>query len=77
MFETGVVQANECYSWWHKRYTFSIFLKMKVCCVLSLELPHRGDSNKYTEHTIIIDNGMFCVLIRIALIQYNKKCYSM
>ena len=53
MFETGVVQANECYSWWHKRDTFSIFLNMKVCCVLSLESPCRGDSNKYTEHTII------------------------
>ena len=26
---------------------------MKVCCVLSLELPHQGDSNEYTQHTII------------------------
>ena len=25
---------------------------MKVCCVLSLELPHRGDSNEYTQHNI-------------------------
>ena len=25
---------------------------MTVCCVLSLESPHRGDSNKYTQHTI-------------------------
>ena len=32
---------------------FSIFLKMKVCCVFSLESPHRGDSNEYTQHTII------------------------
>ena len=27
---------------------FSIFFNMKVCCVLSLESPHRGDSNEYT-----------------------------
>ena len=32
---------------------FSIFFKMKVCCVFPLESPHRGDSNEYTQHTII------------------------
>ena len=31
---------------------FSIFLNMKVCRVLSLESPHRGDSNEYTQYTI-------------------------
>ena len=25
-----------------------------VCCVYSLELPHQGDSNKYTEHTTFV-----------------------
>ena len=25
---------------------------MKVCCVFSLESPHRGDSNKNTQYTI-------------------------
>ena len=25
---------------------------MKVCYVFSLELPHRGDSNEYIQHTI-------------------------
>ena len=30
----------------------SIFFTMKVCCVFSLESPHRGDSNEYTQHTI-------------------------
>ena len=25
---------------------------MTVCCVLSLESPHRGDSNEYTQYTI-------------------------
>ena len=31
---------------------FSIFFHMKVCCVFSLESPHRGDSNEYTQYTI-------------------------
>ena len=25
---------------------------MMVCCVFSLESPHRGDSNKYTQYTV-------------------------
>ena len=25
---------------------------MNLCCVYSLESPHRGDSNKYTQHLI-------------------------
>ena len=25
---------------------------MKVCCVFSLESPHWGDSNEYTQYTI-------------------------
>ena len=32
--------------------TFSIFFKMKVHCVFSLESPQRGDSNEYTQYTI-------------------------
>ena len=31
---------------------FSIFFNMKVYCVVSLESPHRGDSNEYTQYTI-------------------------
>ena len=31
---------------------FSIFFNMKVFCVYSLESPHRGDSNEYTQHTV-------------------------
>ena len=27
---------------------------MKLCCVYSLELPHRGNSNEYTQHTFIV-----------------------
>ena len=31
---------------------FLIFYNMKVYCVLSLESPHRGDSNEYTQYTV-------------------------
>ena len=30
----------------------SIFFNMNVRCVFSLESPHRGDSNEYTQYTI-------------------------
>ena len=26
---------------------------MKLCCVFSLDLPHRNDSNEYTQYIII------------------------
>ena len=39
-----------------KQGYLSIFLSMKVCCVISLESPHRGDSNEYTQYTIFIIN---------------------
>ena len=32
--------------------TFSLFYKVKVYYVFSLESPYRGDSNKYTQYTI-------------------------
>ena len=31
---------------------FSTFFNLKVCCVFSIESPHRGDSNEYTQFTI-------------------------
>ena len=37
----------------YNRDIFSIFFNMKVCCVFSLESAHRGDSNEYTQHTMI------------------------
>ena len=37
----------------HNRDILSIFFNMKVCCVFSLEPPYRGDSNEYTQHTIV------------------------
>ena len=33
---------------------FFLFYHVIVCCVYSLESPHRGDSNEYTQHTIIV-----------------------
>ena len=30
----------------------ALILNMKVCCLFSLESPHRGDSNQYTQNTI-------------------------
>ena len=31
-----------------------VFYHEVVCCVYSLELPHRGNSNEYTQYTIIV-----------------------
>ena len=31
-----------------------LFYREIVCCVHSLELPHQGSSNEYTQHTIIV-----------------------
>ena len=36
----------------HKRDIFSVFSNVKVCCMFSLESPHRSDSNEYTPNTI-------------------------
>ena len=36
----------------YNRDEFSIFYNRKVCCVFSLELPHRGDYVEYTQYTI-------------------------
>ena len=33
---------------------FFLFYHEIVCCVHSLELPHWGESNEYTQHTIIV-----------------------
>ena len=31
-----------------------LYYNQIVCCVYTLESPHRGDSNEYTQHTIIL-----------------------
>ena len=33
---------------------FFLFYHIIVCCVYSLESPHQGDSNEYTQHTIVV-----------------------
>ena len=38
----------------NKYLAIFLFYNEIVCCVYSLESPHRGDSNKYTQHTIIV-----------------------
>ena len=38
----------------HNDDNFSIFFNMKVCCVFSVESPHRGDSNENTQYTIFM-----------------------
>ena len=30
-----------------------IFYNMKVCCVFSVESPHSGDSNEFTQYTVL------------------------
>ena len=34
-----------------------LFYHNIVCCVYSLELPHRGNSNEYTQYTIIVQKN--------------------
>ena len=36
----------------HNRDIVSMSFNLKVCCVFSLELPHRGNSNEYTQCAI-------------------------
>ena len=36
------------------RIFFFLFYHGIVCCMYSLESPHRGDCNEYTQHTIIV-----------------------
>ena len=46
---------------------FSIFIYMKVYCVFSLESPHRGDSNEYTQHIILNSKQKESPLIILSL----------
>ena len=38
----------------NKYEKFFLFYHEILCCIYSLESPHRGDSNVYTQHTIIV-----------------------
>ena len=52
MFETNECQSSR-QARRYNRNIFSVFFSMKVCYVFSLESPHRGDSNEYTQYTIV------------------------
>ena len=45
---------------------FLIFFNMKVCYVFSLESPHRGDSNEYTQHTIFLLEEMDFISLKLS-----------
>ena len=32
-------------------YLFGVVYYKRICCVYSIESPHQGDSNEYTQHT--------------------------
>ena len=49
------------------RIAFFIFFNMKICCVFSLESPHRGDSNVYTQYTI------FIIIMKKIALDYPKS----
>ena len=67
MFKTGVVQANKCYSLLqvrrHDRDIFSNFFNMKVCCVSSLESPHRLHTIYHFNYKNIIPNKIMSAAI--------------
>ena len=44
---------------------------MKVCCVFSVESPHRGDSNKYTQ-VVLTQYTIFNIKKRIILNYSNS-----
>ena len=70
MREIGVVRANVCQSYCqvrrHNRDIFSIVFNMKICCVFSLESPHRRNSDEYTQYTIFN-------LLKIITLNYPKS----
>ena len=47
----GIFPIAQEHIYWGK--AFLIYYEI-VCCVYSLEPLHRGDSNEYTQHTIIL-----------------------
>ena len=50
---------------------FSIFFNMKVFCVFSLESPHRGDSNEYTQYTIFnVENKITLNYLKSAAMRF-------
>ena len=57
---------------------FSILFNMKEYCVFSLESPHRGDSNEYTQYTIFnikkVNNPKLSLICRYGfLFQWTQE----
>ena len=52
---------------------FLIFLNMKVCCLLTLESPHLGDSNEYKQHTIISIKNVMLNYPRFAVMGFFSE----
>ena len=51
-----------------------IFYRIIVGCVYSLESPHRGDSNEYTQHTIIVQKiGKNTQVIAICFLTWHHN----
>ena len=55
--------------------SLSIFYNMKVCCVFSLESPHGGDSNEYTQHTIINIKKKITQITPNMILSEAKVCF--
>ena len=58
----------------HYRGIFSISFNMKVCCVFSLEPPHRGYSYEYTQHTSfnIKKKKSALIILNLSLWDFSK-----
>ena len=50
---------------------------MKVCCGVSLESPHRGDFNEYTQHTIINIKRKSPEIIQNTIMSAGMECLFM
>ena len=55
---------------------FSIFFDIKICCVFSLESPHRGDSNAYTQYTIFNIKKKTTLSAAMGLFQRDSRTSS-
>ena len=55
-------------------FRFSL-INMKVCCVFSLESPDRGDSNDYTQYTIINIKRKSCEISQNTILFAAMGCF--
>ena len=50
-------------------------MKVHVCCVFSLESPHRGNSNEYTQYTIFNIKKKSCKVIPNTILSSAVKVF--